>query len=92
MIKYKYMAKKKENKIDDLRKHKKDTGSADVQVAQLTDNINQLTEHLKSHKKDFSGRRGLLKMVGKRRRLLDYMSKRKPKEYKKVLESLGLKK
>jgi len=77
---------------EELKKHEKDTGSPSVQVAQLTEKINQLTEHLKSHKKDFSGRRGLLKMVGKRRRLLDYLAKRKPKEYKLILEKLGLKK
>ncbi len=76
----------------DFKKHAKDTGSASVQVAQLTENIAQLTDHLKSHKKDFSGRRGLLKMVGKRRRLLDYLSKRKPKEYQALIKELGLKK
>lgn len=76
----------------DFKKHKEDTGSASVQVAQLTENIAKLTEHLKGHKKDFSGRRGLLKMVGKRRRLLDYLLKRKPKEYKELIKELGLKK
>jgi len=76
----------------DFKKHTKDTGSASVQVAQLTENITQLTDHLKNHKKDFSGRRGLLKMVGKRRRLLDYLSKRKPKEYQTLIKELGLKK
>lgn len=74
-----------------FKKHEKDTGSASVQVVQLTDNIKKLTEHLKDHKKDFSGRRGLLKMVGKRRRLLDYLSKRKPKDYSKLIKELGLK-
>jgi len=77
---------------EELKKHEKDTGSSSVQIAQLTEKINQLTDHLKGHKKDFSGRRGLLKMVGKRRRLLDYLAKRKPKEYKLILEKLGLKK
>lgn len=76
----------------DFKMHKEDTGSASVQIIQLTENISKLTGHLKGHKKDFSGRRGLLKMVGKRRRLLDYLSKRKPREYKALLKELGLKK
>ncbi|NTU69349.1 30S ribosomal protein S15 [bacterium] len=75
----------------DFKKHKNDTGSVSVQIQQLTENITSLTEHLKTHKKDFSGRRGLLKMVGKRRRLLDYLAKRKPEEYQAVLKQFGLK-
>src|SRR6185503_1066453 len=61
--------------IEGVRIHDKDTGSADVQVALLTDRINQLTEHLQKNKKDHSSRRGLLMMVGQRRRLLDYLHK-----------------
>lgn len=86
------MVKTSKKTKEELKKHEKDTGSPSVQVAQLTEKINQLTDHLKGHKKDFSGRRGLLKMVGKRRRLLDYLVKRKPKEYKLILDKLGLKK
>lgn len=93
MINFKCMVKTNKNKIkEDFKRHEKDTGSTEVQIAQLTGNIKHLTEHLKSHKKDFSGRRGLLKMVGKRRRLLDYLAKGKPKDYKKVIDKLGLKK
>ncbi len=87
------MVKLSKNKtIEEVKKHPKDTGSTNVQVVQLSANIKQLTEHLKTHKKDFSGRRGLLKMVGKRRRLLNYLAKRKPEEYKKILKKLDLKK
>lgn len=82
----------KTNKLENFKKHEKDTGSTAVQIVQLSENISQLTEHLKTHKKDFSGRRGLLKMVGKRRRLLDYLSKKNITEYKKVITKLGLKK
>ena len=57
--------------------HEKDTGSADIQVAQLTSRINHLTEHLSAHKKDFSTRRGLLKLVARRRKLLDYLKRKK---------------
>jgi len=92
VVNYNRMVKANKKISNDFKKHEKDTGSTDVQAAQLTQKIKQLTEHLKAHKKDFSGRRGLLKMVGKRRRLLDYLSKKKPKEYKKLIEKLGLKK
>ena len=72
--------------------HPKDTGSADVQVALLTSRINELTEHLKSHKKDHSSRRGLLKMVGQRRRLLDYLSDTDTKRYAELIKKLNLRK
>lgn len=72
--------------------HEKDTGSADVQIAILTQRINQLTEHLKSHVKDHSSRRGLLMMVAKRRRLLDYLKSTATDRYKVVLEKLNLRK
>ena len=72
--------------------HEKDTGSADVQVALLTRRIAQLTEHLKSHAKDHSSRRGLLKMVAVRRSLLDYLSKSNSDRYKALLAKLNLRK
>ena len=75
-----------------LRMHEKDTGSADVQIALLTHRINQLTEHLKSHVKDHSSRRGLLMMVAKRRSLLDYLKDTATDRYKTVLEKLNLRK
>ena len=78
--------------LGEFRLHEKDTGSADVQVALLTRRISQLTEHLKSHAKDHSSRRGLLKMVAMRRSLLDYLSKSESERYKKLLEKLNLRK
>ncbi len=78
--------------MKELQLHDKDTGSADVQVARLTHRIAQLTDHLKSHAKDHSSRRGLLKMVATRRSLLDYLSRTKNDRYKNVLEKLHLRK
>jgi len=72
--------------------HEKDTGSADVQIALLTQRINHLTEHLKSHVKDHSSRRGLLKMVAQRRSLLDYLKKTAGDRYKSILDKLNLRK
>lgn len=72
------------------RRHEQDTGSPEVQVAVLTQRINELTEHLKAHKNDFHSRRGLLKMVGKRRRLLTYLMKNDVDRYRQVVEKLGL--
>ena len=69
---------------------KNDTGSTVVQVAILTTRINNLTEHLKTHKKDFHSRRGLLVMVGQRRRLLDYLNSNSNERYAKLIKSLGL--
>lgn len=69
-----------------------DTGSPEVQIALLTDRINELTEHLRSHKHDHSSRRGLLKLVGQRRRHLNYLSKKDLNRYKTVLERLNLRK
>lgn len=71
--------------------HKNDTGSPQIQIAILTFEVSQLTEHLKLHKKDFSSRRGLLKKVGQRRRLLRYLKKENFKEYEKILKALKLK-
>lgn len=69
-----------------------DTGSPEVQVAVLTERITNLTEHLKAHKKDFASRRGLLMMVGQRRRLLDYLKRKEDSRYQTVIERLGLRK
>ena len=67
-----------------------DTGSPEVQVAVLTERITNLTEHLKEHKKDFASRRGLLMMVGQRRRLLDYLRRKEEPRYQTLIERLGL--
>lgn len=75
-----------------LALHDKDTGSADVQIARLTERINLLTEHLKGNAKDHSSRRGLLKMVARRRSLLDYLKKTANERYTKLIESLHLRK
>ncbi len=72
------------------RLHDKDTGSPEVQIALLTKRINDLTEHMKTHKKDFHTRLGLLKMVGRRRRLLDYVKDRDLESYRQMLAQLGL--
>jgi len=72
------------------RRHDGDTGSPEVQVALLTQRINQLAEHLKVHKKDFHSRRGLLKMVGNRRRLLTYLLRHDQERYRQVVQKLGL--
>ncbi len=78
--------------IKELQLHEKDTGSADVQVALLTRRITELTEHLKIHTKDNHSRRGLLKMVSRRRSLLDYLSDTDNDRYKKVIGKLNLRK
>jgi len=76
--------------IDEYRTHDGDTGSAEVQVALLTARVNQLTEHLKQHKKDHHSRRGLLMMVGQRRRLLNYLGKKDIERYRSLISRLGL--
>ena len=86
------MATTETAEIKGLQLHEKDTGSADVQVALLTRRINELTEHLKTHVKDHHSRRGLLKMVARRRSLLDYLSDTANDRYKKVLTQLNLRK
>lgn len=83
---------KKERLIKEYRMHDEDTGSPEVQIALLTERINQLTEHLKKHAKDFSTRRGLMKLVGKRRRLLDYVKDTDMDGYRKIVKELGLRK
>lgn len=85
-------ASKKTDLIKKYRTHKDDTGSVEVQVAVLTKKISELTKHLKSHKKDFDSRRGLLLMVGKRRRLLNYLKKSDEAKYDKLIKDLGLRK
>lgn len=83
---------KKSKIITDLRTSDKDTGSVAVQVGILTERIKELTEHLKRNKKDFAARRGLLQMVGKRKRLLKYLADRDSKAYLSLVEKLGLRK
>ncbi len=73
-----------------LRLHDKDTGSADVQIALLTQRISQLTEHFKAHTKDHASRRGLLMMVARRRKLLDYLKRTANERYKAILDKLNL--
>jgi len=83
-------SEEKQSIIQEFRAHDKDTGSAEVQIALLTKRIEELTEHLKVHKKDHHSRRGLLKMVGKRRRLLNYLKEKDVERYRQLIERLGL--
>ena len=83
---------KKQEIIKDVRLKEGDTGSPEVQVALLTERINYLTEHFKSHPKDHHSRRGLLKMVGRRRRLLGYLQKTDNERYRALINKLGLRK
>lgn len=76
--------------IQKFQVHERDTGSPEVQIALLTERINYLTEHLKIHKKDHHSRRGLLKMVGQRRALLNYLKRRDPLRYRAIIDKLGL--
>jgi small subunit ribosomal protein S15 len=76
--------------IEDFKQHESDTGSPEVQVALLTKRINDLTEHFKTHTKDYHSRRGLMIMVGQRRRLLDYLKKKDKARYGLLIERLGL--
>ena len=85
-------AEKKILVVEKFRTHDKDTGSPEVQVALLSERITYLTEHFKTHKKDHHSRRGLLKLVGQRRRLLDYLRKIDQNRYKVLIESLGIRK
>ncbi len=85
----------KEEKTEIIEKfaaHEKDTGSPEVQIAILTERIKRLSEHLKDHRKDDHSRRGLLKMVGKRRRLLDYLKAKDKERYQKLTKEIGLSK
>jgi small subunit ribosomal protein S15 len=81
---------KKREIMEQFRKHEKDTGSAEVQIALLSERINYLTEHFKAHKGDHHSRRGLLKLVGQRRRLLNYLMAEKMDRYRAIVEKLGL--
>ncbi len=81
---------KKKTVIEKFQIHDSDTGSPEVQIALLSARITYLTEHFKIHKKDFHSRRGLLKLVGQRRRLLDYLKKKEFQRYKTVISTLGL--
>lgn len=83
---------RKKEIIENYRLHEKDTGSPEVQIAILSERINNLTEHFKTHKKDHHSRRGLLKLVGQRRRLLNYLKDHELDRYREVVERLGLRK
>lgn len=83
---------RKKEIIKDFQVHEKDTGSPEVQIAILSARIKYLTEHFKVHKKDHHSRRGLLKLVGQRRRLLDYLKGKNVEKYRKVIERLGIRK
>lgn len=80
----------KQKVIEDYRLHDTDTGSASVQIALLTNRINKLSEHFKKHKKDHHSRRGLLRLVSRRRKLLDYLKKRDKDKYNEILHRLNL--
>ncbi len=83
---------KKQELVQKYKRHEKDTGSPEVQVAILSERITYLTEHFKTHKKDHHSRRGLLKLVGQRRRLLDYLKTADQGRYKSLIDQLGIRK
>ena len=83
---------RKQEIINTFKREENDTGSSEVQIALLTERINELTEHLKVHKKDNHSRRGLLQMVGKRRSLLNYLAKTDVNKYREIVEKLNLRK
>lgn len=85
-------AEDKKKTVTDFQKHEKDTGSAEVQIALLTQRINQLQEHFKAHKKDHSSRRGLLKLVSRRNQLLKYLTRVDRTKYQQTIQRLGLRK
>ncbi len=84
--------KTKQEIIKEFGKNESDTGSTEVQIALLTEKINHLTEHLRTHKKDFHSRLGLLKMVGRRKKLLSYLSKKDLEGYRNLIARLGIRK
>ncbi len=86
------MTKAKKDLVKKYQTHEGDTGSTQVQAALLTDRITELTDHLKQHKKDFDSRSGLLKLVGRRRRLLNYLASTQPEVYETLIKDLGLRK
>jgi len=81
---------KKKEIMTNFRSHENDTGSPEVQIALLSARIQYLTEHFKSHKKDHHSRRGLLKIVGQRRRILDYLKKKEVERYRAIIQKLGI--
>lgn len=81
---------RKQEIIEKFKRHEGDTGSAEVQIALLSERITYLTDHFKTHKKDHHSRRGLLKIVGQRRRLLDYLKSRDVERYRNVIQQLGI--
>jgi len=83
---------RKKEVIGTYKKHEADTGSPEVQIALLTERINTLTEHFKTHKKDHHSRRGLLKLVGQRRRQLDYLKNKDIERYREIITKLGIRK
>ena len=83
---------RKKSLIEQFRTHDGDTGSPEIQIALLTERINGLSEHFKSHVKDFHSRRGLLKLVSQRRKLLDYLKRSNADKYRSLIERLGLRK
>lgn len=83
---------KKKEIIENFKVHNRDTGSAEVQIALLTERINSLSDHFKSHKKDFASRRGLLSLVGRRRRLLNFLRKYDAAKYQELITKLNLRK
>ena len=82
----------KDKVIKKFKMHEKDTGSPEVQIGLLTQRIEHLTDHFKDHKKDHSSRRGLLKLVGRRRKLLDYLKENNPSKYKSIIKELKIRK
>lgn len=83
---------RKQEIINTFKRDENDTGSSEVQIALLTERINELTEHLKVHKKDYHSRRGLFKMIGKRRNLLNYLAKKDLPRYREIVKQLNLRK
>ena len=84
------LQERKQELISEYQVHETDTGSAEVQVAMLTERINKLSQHLQSNKKDYSSRRGLLKMIGRRKRLLSYIAKKDVEKYRELIGRLGI--
>jgi small subunit ribosomal protein S15 len=87
-----FHTEKKQEIIEKFKKHEKDTGSPEVQIALLTERITYLTEHFKTHKKDHHSRRGLLKLVSKRRHMLDYLKNKDIERYRTIIRELGIRK
>ncbi|NEQ45117.1 MAG: 30S ribosomal protein S15 [Leptolyngbya sp. SIOISBB] len=84
------LQERKQELISEYQVHETDTGSAEVQVAMLTERINKLSQHLQGNKKDYSSRRGLLKMIGRRKRLLSYIAKKDVNQYRALIGRLGI--